>query len=190
MIKDKVEELFLHISNKIDEIGLRTEKIDNQKKEIIDQGNAAKQQVLVSFEDLRARIEKKEREMVENIERIVQENLKEADNYMRILNGKITWLEDIAENVKKMLSSSSQPELLDFYAENKEKLTVNIESELSTLSSIDKSTNLRCMISPSSLAEHIDSIKSVQIQISSLKYIDESDIKVPDRAKRPKYRIT
>lgn len=173
IIKDKLEEVFLHVSNKIDEVELRAEKVENQKKELIDQGNAAKQQVIVSFEDLRARLEKKEREIISQIERIVQENLREADNYSRIIIGKIGALESVADTLKKVMSGGQQTELLDFYAENKEKIFANVESELATLGNIDRSTSLRCVITPQSLGEHIDSIKAVQLQISALKYIED-----------------
>jgi B-box zinc finger len=185
VIKDKVEEIFLYINNKIDEVELRAEKIENQKKEIIDQGNSAKQQVLISFEDLKARIERKEREIIGQIDRGIEDNLKEAENYSRIVSGKITALESISETLKKILMSASQADLLDYYAENKQKTYNSIENELSTLSNIDKSTSLRCVVSPNSLAEHIESIKAVQIQISALKYTEDTgERKLLERTKR------
>ena len=173
IVRDKVEEIFLSISNKIDEIELRAEKIETQKKDIIDQGNAAKQQVLVSFEDLRTRIERKEKEIVAQIDRIIEESMKETENYAKIIMAKGKAMENISETVKKIMNSDSQIELLDFYAENRDKIYENTESELSTLGAIDRSTNLRCVISPSSLADHIESIKAVQLQISALKCIDD-----------------
>ena len=174
IVRDKIEEIFLSVSNKVDEIELRAEKIEMQKKDIVDQGNAAKQQVLVSFEDLKARIERKEREIIAQIDRIIEENLKETENYAKIIIGKVKAMENISENVQRILNSSSQIELLDFYAENREKIYENAECELSTLGAIDRSTNLRCVISPSSLAEHIDSIKAVHLQISALKCVDDT----------------
>ena len=185
LIKDKIEEMYLYLSNKIDEVILRGEKIENHKKEIIDQGNAAKQQASINFDDLKARLEKKEREIIGNIDKIVRDALKEADNFNRILSGKINALGNTSEIIKKILATSSQVELLDFYAENKEKVYSNIDSELTTLGNIDRTANLRCFLSTSSLAEHMDSIKSVQIQISSLKSPDEPSKKsVSEKTKR------
>lgn len=184
-IKDKLEEIFLHLTSKIDEVELRGEKMENYRKEIVEQGNAAKQQVLVSFEDLRGRIERKEKEIIGNIERIVKENLKEAENFNRIINGKIRTLEMMSENFKRVLTVASEPELLDFYSENKEKIYTNIGNELASLTNIDRTTHLRCVISTNSLAEHIESIKSVQIQISVLKGFEEiPNRKVPEKNKR------
>ena len=141
--------------------------------------------MVISFEDLKARIEKKEREIISHIERVVDDSLREAENYSRIIVGKISTLETISDTLKKVLNSSSQAELLDFYSENKEKIYSNIESELSILNNIDTSTNLRCVISPSSIVDHIDSIKAVQLQISSLKCIDEiGDKRYLEKTKR------
>lgn len=177
IIKDKVEEMFFNVSNKIDEIELRAEKIETQKKDIIDQGNAAKQQVFISFEDLKNRIEKKEREIIGQIEKVMQDCLKETENYSRIILSKVKAMETISQSVKKVLASATPVDLLDFYAENKGKVLANLESEMSTLGNIDRSTNFRCAISSTSLSEHIDSIKAVQIQISALKCSEDSKSK-------------
>ena len=187
IIKDKIEEIFLLVANKIDEVELKSEKIANQKKEIVDQGASAKQQVVVSFEDLKNRLEKKEREILSQIDRTVQEYLREAENFSRILNSKVAVLENISETLKSVLNEAERTELLDFYSENKEKILVNINNELSALPSIDKSTGLRYVVTPQSLAEHIDSIKSVQLQISSLKPAED---RPPDRSYRSGYKMS
>jgi pyruvate-formate lyase-activating enzyme len=173
----------LLVTNKIDEVELRSEKLENQKKEIIDQGNSAKQQILVSFEDLKNRLDKKERELINQIDRTVQDSLRESENFSRLINSKISALENISETLKKVLSEAEQVELLDFYSENQEKLVNSIENELSSLTSIDKSTNLRYVVAPQSLSEHIESIKSVQLQISSFKPLEERRL---DRSEREK----
>ena len=162
IIKDKIEEIFLLVANKIDE-------------------------VVVSFEDLKNRLEKKEREILSQIDRTVQEYLREAENFSRILNSKVAVLENISETLKSVLNEAERTELLDFYSENKEKILVNINNELSALPSIDKSTGLRYVVTPQSLAEHIDSIKSVQLQISSLKPAED---RPPDRSYRSGYKMS
>lgn len=177
IIKDKIEEMFLHVTGKIDEIELRNEKLENQKKEIINQGNSAKQQVLVSFEDLRARIDRKEREIISQIERTVQDNLKDVENYMRIISGKIEAFEELGEGIKKVLNTNSYCEALDFYAENNKKIFESVESEVAMIGNIDRNVNIRCAISPQSLAEHIESVKAVQLQISALKVGDDNPVR-------------
>lgn len=184
VIKDRIEDMNIYVNNKIDEIQLRGEKLESQKKEIIDQGNAAKQQVIVSFEDLRARMDKKEREIISQIERLVQQNLKEVENFTRIIIGKITALESIGEGIKRILNINSYNEVLDFYAENKEKMMNSIENEMSTLGNIDMNVNLRCAINTVSLAEHIESVKAVNIQISALRIIDDSGADEPKYSKK------
>ena len=179
MIKDKCEEIYMHLSNKIDEAALRSEKIESHRKEIVEQGNAARQQILVSFEDLKARLGRKEREMLEGIDRVVKEQIREAENFGKIINAKIEALEALSENFKQVLSEASQTELLDFYAGNKEKIYETIENEMNGMGNIDRISNLRCVINNSSVAEHIESIKAVQIQISALKGIEEVSMKKP-----------
>ena len=185
IVKDKLEEIFLLVSNKVDEVDLRSEKIENQKKEIIDQGTSAKQQVIVSFEDLKNRLDKKEREILGQIDRTVQEYLRESENYSRILNNKVAVLENISETLKKVLNEAESTELLDFYSEHKDKILTNIENELASLPNVDKSTSLRYVVTPQSLAEHIESIKSVQLQVSSLK---PSEDRPSDRSRRSNYK--
>ena len=69
--------------------------------------------------------------------------------------------------------------MLDFYAGNKEKIYETIENEMNGMGNIDRISNLRCVINNSSVAEHIESIKAVQIQISALKGIEEVSMKKP-----------
>ncbi|OMJ66892.1 hypothetical protein SteCoe_36110 [Stentor coeruleus] len=174
IIKDKIEEILIHVTGKIDEIDLKNEKLENQKNEIISQGNSAKQQVLVSFEDLKARIDKKEREIISQIERTVQDSLKDVENYMRIISGKIEVLEELGQGIKKILNTSSYCEVLDFYVENNKKIFESVENEVRMIGNIDRNVNIRCAINPQSLIEHVESVKTVQLQISALKATDDS----------------
>ena len=60
------EELALAINAKVDELQLQGSRLEGRKREIVEQGQNMKQQMANAFEEVRARLEKKERELMGN----------------------------------------------------------------------------------------------------------------------------
>ncbi|CAG9313050.1 unnamed protein product [Blepharisma stoltei] len=189
IIKGKVEDMLLLLSNKQDELQNLEEKIEQRKKETLDQSHTAKQQIKHAFEDLRARLDKKEKELTSQADRFLEENLKELDAISRALASKVTSIGELYSNVSKILQQANSRELIDFYAESKEKLFLKVEAETSQLQNYDRTVSMKCFISPQSVADHIESLKGLQLQISSMKGTESKDIdrqKFPERNKIPR----
>lgn len=191
IIKGKVEDMLLLLSNKQDELQILEEKIDARKKETIEQSYTAKQQIKHAFEDLRARLDKKERELSQQADRFLEENIKELDSISRVLSVKVTGISDLYNTVARVIQQANQRELIDFYSESKERLFSKVESETSQLQGYDRTVSMKCFINAQSVADHIESLKGLQLQISSLKGVDSKEfdrLKYPERTKPRGYR--
>ena len=57
-----MEDLVIHISSKIDDLHVVEQRLEARKREVIDQTNTIKQKMANAFEDIRQRLDKKERE--------------------------------------------------------------------------------------------------------------------------------
>lgn len=82
-----MEDLVIHISSKIDDLHVVEQRLEARKWEVIDQTNTIKQKMANAFEDIRQRLDKKEREAMQNADMFMDTKIKEMDSLQRILSG-------------------------------------------------------------------------------------------------------
>lgn len=58
-----------------------------------------------AFEDIRQRLEKKEREMLSNADVFMEQKINEMDGIVRILNGRVHSLQTNIDNIKDHLEN-------------------------------------------------------------------------------------
>ena len=82
-----MEDLVIHISSKIDDLHVVEQRLEARKWEVIDQTNTIKQKMANAFEDIRQRLDKKEREAMQNADMFMDTKIKEMDSLQWILSG-------------------------------------------------------------------------------------------------------
>ena len=69
-----------------------------------------------SFEELRQRLDKKEREMMQNADSFMERNILEIDSYVRLINGRNVNLNSTIELIKTTIKTSDEVQLMNFYS--------------------------------------------------------------------------
>lgn len=135
----KVEELALQLNSKIDELHLNNQRLESRKREIIEQTNAIKQQTANAFEEIRQRLDKKERELMMSADSYMEHGVSEVDSYIRLVNGRCQNLNSTVELIKQQIKGSDEVGLMCYYSQNHFKLQQGmVESELTQLRDLPK----------------------------------------------------
>lgn len=165
----RVEELALTLNSKIDELHLQAQRLESRKRDVIDQSQSIKQQMANAFEELRQRIDKKERELMIGTDSFMDKNLNEVESYIRLINGRCVNLNSTVETIKHSIKNNDDVGLMNFYAINHSRIQQTaVESDLSQLREIPKQANLHCEVDMQSLSKFVEDLEGVNLQIAAL----------------------
>lgn len=92
--------------------------MDSRKRELADQTQAIKQQMSNAFEELRQRLDKKERELMSNADSFLEKNLLDIDLNIRLITGRCQNLSQTSESIYHTIKTTDEAGLLSFYATN------------------------------------------------------------------------
>jgi two-component sensor histidine kinase len=98
-----------------------------------------------AFEELRQRIDKKEREMLGNCDSFLERNLQEVESFVRLIQGRCMTLNQTSEHLTQTLKTLDEAQLLAFYAANYHKLEAScLESDIPQLLEVPNQVKLKC----------------------------------------------
>ena len=69
-----------------------------------------------AFDELRQRIDKKERELLSNADTYLERNLIEMDSYMRLIGGRCLTLNQTSEQLAVTVKQSDEVQLLSYFS--------------------------------------------------------------------------
>lgn len=98
-----MEELAIQVNTKIDDLALQDTRFESRRREIGEQNHAAKQYMANSFEELRKRIDQKEREMLKQCDSSTMELVADLDNSTRLIKGRMAHLTEAIDSVNTQI---------------------------------------------------------------------------------------
>ncbi len=136
-----------------------------------------------SFDDMRAKLARKEKEINSYYEGIESENLKSIESLHKIVSAKQENLKSNEEFLKTNLANNSNIGLLEFYAENNTGIKQQIENDNEKLDYTELSLPIP---SSESQKRYKESLNSVIESINQMKPIgiSESDSSITKSAKK------
>ncbi len=128
LIKDKLEGVIQGLSTSVEDLEGDRKGLINKKQLVAAQADDIKSQIKTVMDDLRTRIDKKERELMGHIDIVTGDALKELESYERVVEDKLATL---ANNVKYIQENMAGGPLstLCFYSDNYKLLTQAAEQE-------------------------------------------------------------
>jgi uncharacterized secreted protein with C-terminal beta-propeller domain len=99
LISEKMNGLLSHVKDKIDEFNMFQSTIDLKKKDIVDTTNSVKQQMASAFEEIRLRLMKKEKELMERADDFLAEHLQELNTYTRVVQSNIISFSKVIDTI-------------------------------------------------------------------------------------------
>ena len=169
-LRAKVEDLALLLDSRLDSLTLIEQKVEVKKKDLEEQSLGLKQQVSRAFEELRQRLDKKEREVLESMDFALEDKRRDLDTYSRLLEQKSLATIALRDTVKRTLQTSSPELLLNFYATAKDRIYGSAEGDRAEIHQIDHATEGKTLLEATSVLERL---KSMQVQATDLTSLND-----------------
>lgn len=88
------------MNTKVDDLALTDQRFESRKRELSELNHTAKQQMANSFDELRQRIDLKEREMMKQCDQSVMELVAELDSSTRLIRGRMAHLGEAVNSIQ------------------------------------------------------------------------------------------
>jgi len=140
-------ETLLHVaSQKGEDLHLQENKLEAKKRDLADQTRNLKLQVASHFEDLRQRLDQREREMQQKIDDLGLRGQADVERCVRLVKSRSQNLRENENTISTQLQAADEVQLISFYAERFRMLSEQIEAEADILPEIqeaDHTTEIR-----------------------------------------------
>ena len=128
IIREKLDGVIQGLNANIEDLDADRKGISAKKQVVMAQAEEATGQTKTMLDDLRARIDKKEREIMGRIEIVMNDSLRELESYERIMEEKLGTLTNNVKYIKENMATGPQGTLC-FYAENNKILHQALEQD-------------------------------------------------------------
>ena len=174
LVYSKSEELSIHVNNKVNELKNLDNVIEKKKIEIGNLNNKCKNDIKNAFEQIRIKLNQKEKEIIEKTENSLMENIQELNTYNHIIRSKIISLNKLIDTINSHLLRKDELKLINFYCDNKNKILNQSEViELNNMPNLETISNLRIDIDKSSFDTMINALNSLNFEINTMKGINK-----------------
>lgn len=185
LICDKVEDLISTVDDKIRELGNASNVLERKRNQLGLLSEKCKREIKNSFEEIRIKLNKKEEEILENTENILQDNIQELNTYSRIIQSKIIGLNKIVDSIQSRMIRKDELSLINYYCENKNKiLNTTQETEIKNIPDLTSISNLRVDIDKGSFDTMLNVLNALHFEITSMKGIE-----ITPRVNKEKYSM-
>ena len=175
LVYSKSEELSIHVNDKVKELKNLDCLIDKKKNEIANLTNKCKSDIKNAFEQIRIKLNQKEKEIIEKTENSLMENIQELNTYNHIIRSKIISLNKLIDTINSHLLRKDELKLINFYCDNKNKILNQSEViELNNMPNLETISNLRIDIDKSSFDSMINALNSLNFEINTMKGIKKN----------------
>ena len=175
LIYEKTEDLLSSVENKIKDLNNMNITIDNRKTELTNHNEKCKRDIAVAFEEIRMKLNKKEKDILDKADSILKDNLNELNTYSRLLQSKIISLNKTIETIQAYLMRKNELTLINFYCENNNKINNNMMlHELKCLPDLSNVSHMKINVNKQSFDGLLNALSAVCYEIGALKGIDVS----------------
>jgi len=165
IVRNKVEDALNLLNGKLDEEKILEDKFNNSKRDMRENNKVLKKQVGDIFQEIRNRIDKKEKEIMNIMDTALEDASREIDLFVKTLENKASAVRSTFDLIKNHLTARDEVLLLNFYANNNHKLKQQLESEEINFKKLHESYVPKV---PMNFNEIIDSLSILQVQISAI----------------------
>ncbi len=177
----------MNVQNKIQDLGEVVSNLERKKKDIVDNTTLIKQDIHKAFEEIRLKLQKKEKEIIDRTEVYLQDNLQELNTFTRIINSKMITLNRIIDSINSNIIRRDEVTLLNFYAENHNKVAQSSETEIPDIPKLDILSNLEVCVNQDSIDTLLNNLNGITFEITSMKGVKLNQIPRMNKVKRDIY---
>ena len=173
LISEKTEEILTNVEDKIKDLTYASTNIENKKLELSTMNEKCKRDIKVAFEEIRIKLNKREKEILDKTDAILRDNLNELNTYSRLLQSKIISMNKMVDTIQAHLMRKDELTLINFYCENKNKLVNNtLLQDLKCIPDLTSVSNVKMNIDQQSFDNLLSALNAFNFEVTSLKGID------------------
>ncbi len=176
LILEKTDDLLFSVQNKIQDIMNVQQSLDTKRKELVDNTNLIKTEMSQAFEEIKLKLQKKEKEIMDRADVFLQEHLQEMNTYSRVMQSKVISLNKLIDSINSNISRRDEVTMLNFYSESKNRIIQTVDTELPDIPDFDTMYNMKVTINQSSLDTLINSLNTIHFEITSMKGYEVSKV--------------
>ena len=174
LIYNKMQEIGNNINSKKKELYSAQKNIEQKKNDISALNKKSRIDVKQAFNEIRSLLDKKEKEIIKNIEITLNDNLSELNNCNNLIQTKLLSLNKLTETINSYLMKKKEINLINFYTDNKNKILTQLDLNDINKLNINIISNLKVDIDRSSFDSMISAINSFNFKIDIRKGDDKN----------------
>ena len=176
LIYNKIQEIGNNINSKKKELYSAQKNIEQKKNDISVLNKKCRIDVKQAFNEIRSLLDKKEKEIIKNIEITLNDNLNELNNCNNLIQKRLLSMNKLTETINSYLMKKKEINLINFYTENKNKILSQLDLNDINKLNIDIISNLKVDIDKSSFDAMLSAINSFNFKIEVRKGGDKNII--------------
>ena len=186
LIFKKLGDLSKYANDQKRSILLVNESILKKKNLVNDLIDRCKNEIHNTFEQVKIKLDNKEKEIIDNTRNLLSKNIEELNNYENGMKSNLTKLEDIIEKINNILNKKDELNTINYFCENKNKILQQCDlNEINALPDLDNFTNIKIEPNLFTFNNMLEGINNFNFEITNIKGI-ESNNKRKNSSKIPK----
>ena len=170
LIYNKTQDLSKFVNSQIKDLYTAEQDINKKKEFIVLLIDKCKRDIKSTFDQLRLKLSNKEKEIIENTENILRNNIEQLSNFNEILRKKMNSLKKIVDNINIFLNKKDELNTINFFCENKDKILERSQiNELDNMPDLDMYNNIRIESEQSSLNNLLNAIDDFHVNMCNYK---------------------
>ena len=174
LIYKKIQEIEININSKKKELFLAQNNIEQKKKDISALNKKCRIDIKQAFNEIRSLLDKKEKEIIKNIEITLNDNLNELNNCNNLIQTKLLSMNKLTETINSYLMKKKEIILINFYTDNKNKILSQLDLNDINKLNLNIISNLKVDIDRSSFDSISSAINSFNFKIDIRKGDDKN----------------
>ena len=191
LISKKLEDLSNYANDQKKSIFLVNEAITKKKNLINTLIDRCKNEIHNTFEQIKLRLDNKEKEIINNSTNILHKNIEELNKFDIILKQNSDSLEELIGKINIILRKKDELNVINYFCENKNKILKQCElNEINNIKDLDSFTNFKIEPNRTTLNNMLEEINKFNFVVTNVKGFETNNYKNKKIMKNiPKRRI-
>ena len=173
LIYNKMQDLSKYVNDQIKEVTLINETITKKKNFIKALIDRCKNEIHNTFEQIRIRLDNKEKEIINNSTNILVKSINELNNYNNLIQKKMTTLGSLIDQINNIINTKNEFSTIDYFCENKNIILAQAElNEINNLTDLETFTNIKIEPDKITLNKMLDGMNNFHFNIININGID------------------
>ena len=189
LIFKKLGDLSKYANDQKSSIFLLNEVLTKKKNLVNTLIDRCKNEIHNTFEQIKIRLDNKEKEIIDNTTSVLYKNIEEMNNFENEMKQNSTKLEEINEKINNILKKKDELNTINFFCENKNKIIHECElNEINSIPDFDNFTNIKIEPNLFTFNNMLEGINNFNFEITNIQGI-ESNNKRKNTKKIPKNKV-